>query len=239
MELHAAEIMYHTTDAGMAKLQDLAPAIVLLSGVVNDTALSAMAAAAKNENSINMISESLTTAISQTGNAVKENANMTKMAIDANTKAISAAADDMTAWREKYARASDDGLELRAGSDLGHVIVTASEIDLQGSVQLLDRAGDMVNINNLPADVSQLQSQMDGMFGTMSTSVVSMMEELKDLRSRCTPLAEWEQVPLTSSTDRMCRPLTEVCLIKGRNAKVSLRHLFSGYHSLTHLPFFL
>lgn len=195
---NALEITYNSGNGSMTRLQDLAPALDALSTLVTENTKFAASLSA----TVSTNAESAAAAASD----VAKNLTTIKESL---SQSITDNAKDVEDWRAKYALASDDGLELRSGAELGRVAVVASEIDLRGEVQVLNGAGKLVNINSLPADVAELQVKMDGLLSSVATSTASMMEELKDLRSRCT-LAEWEQVPLTPTTDRVCKPLTQV-----------------------------
>jgi uncharacterized coiled-coil protein SlyX len=119
--------------------------------------------------------------------------------------------DNADAELAKVLDHSEAGLDIHSGSEEGgHVRIFADEIDLNGAVQVLDDAGNLVNINNLPALVQQLRTEMNQVLEELNGDVAGMREELRDLRSRCDLAYEWELMPHTATSDRVCKALTEV-----------------------------
>ena len=133
-----------------------------------------------------------------------------KVRYEANTKSI----EGLTladAELAKVVSPSDEGLEISATDDGGgHVRIFADEIDLNGAVQVLDDEGSLVNINNLPATVKRLDTDTSQALNKIDVDMASLMEELRDLRSRCDYMYEWEVMPHTATSDRVCRPLAEM-----------------------------
>lgn len=135
-----------------------------------------------------------------------------KIRYEANTKSIEGLvlADAELA---KVVSSSQEGLDIYSGSKVegaGHVRIFANEIDLNGAVQVLSDDGTLVNINNLPATVKRLDTDTTQALNKLDGSIASILEELRDLRSRCRDAYEWEVIPHTATSDRVCRRLTEV-----------------------------
>jgi uncharacterized coiled-coil protein SlyX len=128
-----------------------------------------------------------------------------------NIMALTQRLDNADTELAKVLSPKEAGLEIHSGGEEGgHVRIFADEIDLNGAVQVLDETGNLVNINNLPALVQQLRTEMNQVLEELNGDVANMREELRDLRSRCDFAYEWEVMPYTATSDRVCKPLTEV-----------------------------
>jgi hypothetical protein len=208
--------MYQAKDgATMLDAQELDPRLTSLE---NATATNAA-----------LLKEHTMDLLTQNGrlNAIDNTLTDHKVRYEANTKSIEglALADAELA---KVVSSSQEGLDIYSGSEIegaGHVRIFANEIDLNGAVQVLDDEGTLVNINTLPATVKRLDTDTTQALNRLDSSIASILEELRDLRSRCRDAYEWELMPHTATSDRICRRLTEVS--QSQRYCRGMRHLFN------------
>jgi len=109
-------------------------------------------------------------------------------------------------WHDTYfATDESDGLKVMAGTEDGSLTLKGNEINLDGSTQVRGTDGSYRPIGDVPQAVSENTASIKELLAT----VAELKEALRDVSTRCGN-GQYELMPLTATSDRVCRSVT-VC----------------------------